>query len=475
MPFSTSRRSLPHRFSVVHQSFLQKPGLEFSDVLSEETIQAAFDSEGVAFAQEDDGIFTPEITLWGWLSQSLHKDELRSCLAAVGRIVVLLIGLGRRPCSDGSNGTYCKARAKLPEAVIRRLVYGVAESCEAAAPKEWLWREKHVHLLDGTTVGMPDTAENQTAYPQNPVQQAGLGFPIARMVVLISLATAMVNGMAMGPYSGKETGEPALFRQLFERLHRGDVVLADCCFCSYFMICLLQELGVDIATTLHQCRKADFRAGERLGHGDHIVEWTRPPRPDWMNEATYERMPVTLQIREVEVKVSKKGFRPDVLVIVTTLLDARTYTRDELADLYRQRWAVELDIRAIKCAMGLDVLRCLSPEMVRKEILIGLLAYNLIRRTIAQAAQASGKLPRQVSFTAALQRIAASWVSAPLSSEQAMSALIEHLLKHLSKHRVSNRPDRVEPRAVKRRPKVLALMTVPREQARAQLLVGKKK
>ncbi len=125
--------------------------------------------------------------------------------------------------------------------------------------------------------------------------------------------------------------------------------------------------------------------------------------------------------------------------------------------------------------MGLDVLRCLSPEMVRKEILIGLLAYNLIRRTIAQTAQASGRLPRQVSFTAALQRIAASWVSAPLSSEQAMSALIEHLLKHLSKHRVSNRPDRVEPRAVKRRPKILALMTVPREQARAQLLVGGKK
>jgi putative transposase len=473
--FSTSGHSLPHRFSAVHKSFLQRPGLAFSDALSAETIQAAFDAEGVAFAEDEDGIFTPQTTLWGWLSQSLHKDEQRACLAAVSRIVVLLIGLGRRPCSDGSSGTYCKARAKLPEPVIQRLVYEVAKSCEAAAPKKWLWFDRHVHLLDGTTVGMPDTIDNQAAYPQNPVQQEGLGFPIARMVVLVSLATAMVNGMAMGPYSGKQTGEPALFRQLFDRLRRGDVVLADCCFCSYFMICLLQELGVDIVTTLHQCRKADFRAGERLGPGDHTVEWTRPDRPDWMDEATYERMPATLRIREVEVKVSKKGFRPDVVVIVTTLLDARSYTRDDLADLYRQRWSVELDIRAIKCAMGLDVLRCLSPEMVRKEILIGLLAYNLIRRTIAQSAQASGRLPRQVSFTAALQKIAASWVSAATSSDGVITALVDSVLKHLHKHRVGNRPDRIEPRAVKRRPKVLALLTVPRDQARAELLAGKKK
>ncbi|MGH9830399.1 MAG: IS4 family transposase, partial [Blastocatellia bacterium] len=262
---------------------------------------------------------------------------------------------------------------------------------------------------------------------------------------------------------------------LLDRLEKGDVVLGDRYFCSYFMICLLQELGVDLVTLLHQRRTADFRQGTRLGPGDHVVEWARPERPEWMDETTYERMPVTLRIREVEVKVSKKGFRADVLVIVTTLLDARTYTRNDIADLYRQRWSVELNIRAIKCTMGLDVLRCQSPEMVRKEIWTGLLAYNLIRRTILQSAQATGTLPRQVSFTAALQKIAASWGTAPLSSEGVLSALINNVLKRLSKQRVGHRPDRIEPRAVKRRPKVLALLTVPRDQARAELLAGKKK
>ena len=473
--FSTSGHSFPHRFSHVHASFLQKPGLAFSGALSEETIQAAFDAEGVDFAQEDDGIFTPEITVWAWLSQSLHKEELRSCLAAVARVAALLIGLGRRPCSDSTSSTYCKARAKVTEPVLRRLVYTVGDGCEHAVPEEWLWFGRHVKLLDGTTFGMPDTVTNQAEYPQSRSQEEGLGFPITRGVVLISLATAMITGLTLGPCAGKETGEMALFRELLDRLEKGNIVLGDRYFCSYFMICLLQELGVDLVTLLHQRRTADFRKGARLGPGDHVVEWAKPERPEWMDETTYARMPVTLRIREVEVKVSKKGFRADVLVIVTTLLDARTYTRNDIADLYRQRWSVELDIRAIKCTMGLDVLRCQSPEMVRKEIWTGLLAYNLIRRTILQSAQATGKLPRQVSFTAALQKIAASWGTAPLSSEGVLNALINNVLKRLSQQRVGHRPDRIEPRAVKRRPKVLALLTVPRDQARAELLAGKKK
>ena len=470
--FCTLGHSLPHRFSLVLTSFLQKPGLAFSEVLSEETIQAAFDAEGVAFSQDEDGVYTPPVTLWGWLSQTLHKGENRSCSAATARVVVLLIGLGRRPCSD-NNGAYCKARAKLPEPVIQRLVYDVANGCECAVPDEWLWFGRHVKLLDGTTVGMPDTLRNQEAYPQPSSQKEGLGFPMARMVVLISLATAMITGMALGRCSGKETGEMALCRQLLDRLERGDIVLADRYFCSYFMICLLQELGVDLVTLLHQKRAADFRRGTRLGPGDHLAEWPRPERPEWMDEASYERMPASLQIREVEYKVTKKGFRADVLVIVTTLLDAREFTRDDVADLYRQRWSVELDIRAIKCSLDMDVMRCQSPEMVRKEIWTCLLAYNLIRQTMLQSALASGQSPRHLSFTAVMQKIAAGWVVAPLLSEAAARVLITTNQKHLQGHRVGNRPDRVEPRAVKRRPKVLALMTVPRDQARAELLAGK--
>ena len=473
MSFSTSGRSGPAGFSVILKSFLQKPGLPFADVLSAETIQAAFDAEGLAFAQEDDDVYTPQITLWASLSQAIHKEELRSCVAAVSRVVTLLVALGRRPCSDNT-GTYCKARAKLSESVIRRLVYQVADGCERAVPDGWLWVERRrVKLLDGTTLTMPDTLNNQAAYPQNSAQRTGLGFPILRMVVLLSLATGMVNGMALGPYSGKETGETALFREMFDRLQAGDVVLGDRYYCSYFMICLLRELGVDVVTRLHQKRTADFGRGKRLGPGDHVVTWDRPARPKWMDKTTYERMPASIEVREVEVKVPpQKGFRVDVLVVVTTLLDADKYTRDDLADLYRRRWLVELDIRAIKCNMALDVLRCQSPEMVRKEIWTGLLAYNLIRQTILEAALASDKSPRELSFTAALQKIAACWALAPLLCESALSALIDIHRKHLSQHRVGHRPDRVEPRAVKRRSKAIALLTKPRAEARAELLAS---
>ena len=167
--------------------------------------------------------------------------------------------------------------------MIRRLVYQVADGCERVVPDGWLWVDgRRVKLLDGTTLTMPDTLDNQAAYPQSSAQRPGLGYPILRMVVLLSLATGMVSGMALGPYSGKETGETALFRELFDRLQAGDVVLGDRYYCSYFMICLLRELGVDVVTRLHQKRTADFRRGKRLGPGDHVVTWDRPARPAWM-------------------------------------------------------------------------------------------------------------------------------------------------------------------------------------------------
>lgn len=471
--FSTSRRLLPERFRIILRSFGQKPGLPFSEALPEEVIQAAFDAEGVDFAQGEDGIYTPSLTLWAWLSQSLFKEEHRSCVAAVARVVTVLIALGRKPCSDNT-GTYCKARAKLPEAVIRRLVYGVADGCRRGLPDEWLWMEERtVHLVDGTTLTMPDTSTNQEAYPQSSTQGEGLGFPILRMLLLLSLATGMATGMALAPCQGKETGEMALLRQLLDRLEAGDVVLGDRYFCSYFMICLLQELGVDVVTRLHQKRTADFRRGKRLAAGDHIVEWERPDRPEWMDQETYHRMPASIEVREVEVKVPpRKGFRPDVLVVVTTLLDGAKYTRDDLAQLYRRRWLAELDIRAIKCSMGLDVLRCKSPEMVRTEIWVCLLAYNLIRQTLLQSALAADTSPRQLSFTAALQKIAAGFEIALVLSEETASVLIETNQEHLAQHRVGHRPDRVEPRANKRRPKVLALLNKPRAQAQAELLAA---
>jgi hypothetical protein len=290
--------------------------------------------------------------------------------------------------------------------------------------------------------------------------------------MLFSLATGMLCDMAMGPYQGKETGELALFRELFGRLEANDVVLGDRIYCSYFTIAMLKELGVDFVVRLHQARTADFRRGRRLGLGDHLVEWIRPVRPEWMDQETYDRMPASIELREVLVPVNQPGFRTESLVVVTTLCDAEEYAAEEIAELYRGRWLAELDIRAIKITLDMDVLRCKTPAMVRCEVWTHLLAYNLIRHSILQSAQASDYSPRQLSFTAAMQSIAASWIVAAGSDRLLFGMLVEVHLANLAGHRVGNRPDRVEPRAVKRRPKPHRLLTKPRAEARRELLAG---
>ena len=469
-------RTLTHRFRLVLSSFLQSDGLPFGDTLSEEEIERAFNEENVPLwsgdeDEDEDIVYTPAVTLWAFLSQMLHRGEQRSCVAAVSRVVVLLVALGRKPCSSNT-GAYCRARAKLPEKVLRRLTLQMAAGCEQETPSEWLWHGRHVKLVDGTTVSMPDTDANQAEYPQPTSQQAGLGFPIVRMVLLFSLATGMLCDLAMGPYQGKETGEPALFRELLDRLVEGDIVLADRFYCSYFMIALLMALGVDFVVRLHQARTADFRRGRHLGKADHVVTWIRPAKPEWMDRETYDRMPESIEVREVLVQVDQAGFRTKSLVLVTSLCDVEEYASQEIAELYRSRWLVELDIRAIKITLDMDVLRCKTPEMVRRELWTHLLAYNLIRRTILQSAQASGLSPRKLSFTAAMQAIAASWGIAALDDSRKLTLLVNAHLANLAGHRVGHRPNRVEPRAVKRRPKPHRLLTKPRAEARAELLAN---
>jgi hypothetical protein len=473
MPFYQHAKSLPQRFRLVLSSFMQHADLPFRDALSEERIQQAFEDEGCVFASDEEDVYTPPMTLWAFLSQVLFKGEQRSCLAAVARVVVLCVTLGRE-VSDNT-GAYCRARAKIPTVIIRRLALEVADRCEQQIPGRWLWKRRHVYLVDGTTASMPDTVDNQAAYPQPTCQAEGLGFPLARLVVLLSLATAMVKDMAIGPYAGKETGELALLRELVGQLKPGGILVADRYYCSYFMIALLMELGIDFVARLHHARAVDFKRGQRLGQGDHLVTWTRPARPKWMAEETYQRMPATLQVRALEVHISQPGFRVEEFIVITTLTDARAYSKDDVAELYHQRWLVEIDIRALKITLGMDVLRCKTPEMVRKEIWTCLLAYNLIRQTMLQAALAADRSPRELSFTAALQKIAASWITLSLCDETTFVLLVTAHLKHLPAHRVGHRPNRVEPRAVKRRPKPHKLLTKPRAEARAELLAGAEK
>jgi hypothetical protein len=328
---------------------------------------------------------------------------------------------------------------------------------------------RSIQIADGTTVSMPDTPANQKAYPQQPGQKEGLGFPILRLVGLISLSCGAVLDVAMAPYSGKRTGETSLFRRLLNRLAKGDVLLADAMFSNYWTIALLLEREVDLVSRHDGKRKMDFRQGRRLGCYDHIVTWHRPKRPPWMNLRLYHRLPETLSIRELKVEVRQKGFRCRRLYLVTTLLDPQCYSVADLAMAFRARWHAELDLRSIKQVMQMDVLRCKSPAMVRKEIWMHLLAYNLIRTLMARAAEEAGLCPRDLSFKGTLQTLV-TFAAAGWSCPHRTASLYAAVLRAVATHRVNNRPDRVEPRAVKRRPKKIAYLTEPRSIVKARLL-----
>lgn len=454
-------------FEAALAPFLRDESLPFADVLPESQIREACLQEGVRFGETSRSVYTPAVTLWALLSQVLAADK--TCLATTMRVLVLVISLGRDPCSTDT-GMFCRAKAKLPTSLVRRLTYEVADQLEAAVPEHWLWKGRHVHLVDGTTLSMPDTPENQKAWPQPSTQKPGLGFPMIRLVVLLSLATTLVTGMALGPYQGKQTGETALFRSLLDRLQPGCVVLGDCHYCSYFMIALLSQKGVDVVFRMHQCRRIDFRRGERLGHDDHVVVWERPPRPEWMDPDTYASMPLSMRIREIRRRVHVRGFRVRELVVASTILDAREASPEEITDLYRQRWHVELDIRSIKVTLAMETLCCLSPRTVRQEIWATILGYNLVRKVSCQAALLAREQPRRISFKASLDAVRGGWESLTSGRRRTREVLGKALLKALGKEVVGDRPDRCEPRAKKRRPKVQEYLMVPRAQARAALL-----
>lgn len=456
-------------FADVLHGFAQDSDLPFGNVLSEQQILDVAREEGVDFANEPDAVYTPPVVLFAWLAQCLSASK--SCVAAVARVIVLRVAMGLPPCSAATGG-YCRARAKLPERFVKRLTLKVGTAVEDQAPDGWRWKSRRTLLLDGFVASMPDTPENQAEYPQSRSQKPGLGFPMIRAVVLLAFATAGLTDCATGPCKGKQTGETALFRQLAEQIRRGDVVVADRYFCSYWQMAMLRERGADGCARMHQRRHYDFRRGQRLGQGDHVVEWCKPARPKWMDEQTYAAIPDMLKIREIRFNVATPGCRTEEIVVATTLLDAETYSKADVADLYHRRWHVELDIRAIKQTLKMDVLTCQTPEMVRKEIWMHLLAYNLVRAGIAQAALQQGKMPRQLSFAGAQQTLNAFRWLLLLSEGQGRMRFVQALAVAIGTHAVGNRPGRSEPRAVKRRPRTYPRLRQPRQQAREALLHG---
>jgi hypothetical protein len=453
----------------LQRQFLQDGDLPFTDVLSEAVVAQALQAVELVWK---DRIYAPLVTLWVFLGQVLSQDH--SCRAAVARLIAHRASRGQRPCSAETGG-YCQARKRLPEEFFAAVARESGQALDNNAQPDWLWKGRRVLAYDGSTVSMPDTPENQQAYPQPPQQAPGLGFPLARMAAFFSLSCGAVLDLAVCSNSGKGHSELGMLRKLWDLLRPGDVMLADRYMCAYHEIHLLKQRGIDTVTRLHHCRRADFRRGQRLGQGDHIVQWKKPNRIRSVDRKTLKSLPERLTMRETRVSIGQPGFRCRSMIVVSTLLDAEEVTANDLAELYRARWNAELDLRSLKQTLQMDILRCKTPELVRKEIWTHILAYNLIRTVIAQAATKHDVAPRTISFKGAVQTLEAFQ---PLIATQGdrdgtrLLHLYQKLLDAVATHRVANRPDRFEPRQRKRRQKKYDRMMKPRDELKREMLKG---
>jgi hypothetical protein len=468
MPHS-NRAAFREQARFLRRQFLQDGELPFTDVLTEEVIAQAL----TAVTGWLDRIFSPLVTLWVFLGQVLSADH--SCRAAVARLRAHRRACGQGPCS-AQTGAYCQARKRLPESFCADVACAVGRRLDDRADRRWLWKGRRVYLFDGTTVTMPDTRENQAAYPQVYNQKPGLGFPIARLGALISLACGAVVNLGLCQYAGKGQGEVSLLRRLWDSLRPGDILLTDALLANWANLVMLKERGLELVGRLNKAhRKADFRRGKRLGREDHVVQWRKPTSIRSLNREEYHALPEFITVRETRVRVLQPGFRTRSIVVVTTLLDPEQTTKEDLATLYRARWHAELDLRSLKSAMQMRELRCKTPELVRKEVWTHILAYNLLRTVMAQAAARHGVEPRSLSFTGAMQTLEAFQPVLDFGAARDATSrlrLYHDLLDAIATHRGGDRPDRYEPRVKKRRRNHYGWLTKPRAEMKRKMAKG---
>ncbi|NDZ12728.1 IS4 family transposase [Variovorax sp. WS11] len=441
-----ARSDLHQRRRGIQRRARTTEAVEFFNIL---TSPQLLETTEALLPEHRERLYPPTVTLSMFMRQTLEADG--SCQKAVNGWAAQRAADGLSACSVRT-GAYCKARQRLPLEMVTALTQQTGRELSAKALAPWKWRGRAVKLVDGTGLSMPDTPENQAVYPQPSTQAPGVGFPLARLVAVICLATGAALDAAIGPYSGKGSGELALVRRLLEGFGAGDVMLADALYCNYFLIAALLDKGVDVVFEQHGARITDFRRGQQLGTRDHIVCWPRPARPEWMTHEQYARVPEDIMLREAKV-----GHQ----VLVTTLLEPREVSKSDLSALYARRWNVELDLRNLKTTTGMEVLSCQTPQMNEKQMWVHLLAYNVIRLLMAQAACKAGVDPRGLSFKHTVQ-LWTEWTTRGLCAAKDN----QRLFALIAQSKVGHRPGRIEPRMRKRRPKPYPWLKTPREQAR---------
>ncbi len=444
-------------FRVVRDKFAKDDALPFGRILTRDYVLGVLENEGHKYRQ---GVFCPLVTLWGWLSQCLSQDK--SLNEAVTRILANRVATGLPACS-ASSASYSNARSRFPLSAMSRMAKEIGRNVHDSAADSWHWRGREVFLADGTGLSMPDTPENQLAFPQVKSRPQGLGFPIMRAVGLISLSTGVVVDFSFAPHEGKGTGEGKLLRGMLGTLKPGDVLVADRLYPSFVTLSAMQDRGIDMVSISHVSRVVNFSEGIQLGENDHIVEWRRPWHVDGMTPEERRAMPETIPVREFVITIDGRGGGKEQAIVVTTITDP-TVPQQEIADLYWRRWNCELDLRSLKQSMHLDVLRSKTPDMIAKEIYAHLLAWNLLRGVMTASAKRTGVTPRQLSVKGTMQAVE-SFTPAMMAATGAGEVLYDAMLTTVSTHRVGNRPGRVEPRYKKSRPAWEQYMTKPRNQS----------
>ena len=381
---------MTNRVTILKDKFNQSLGLPFKEVLPEPVIRQALAELKIKYKQR---LFDPVVTLWAFLSQVLDNDK--SCHNAVSKIIAFLAGSGLEIPSTDTSG-YCQARSRLPEKLLEKLFGQVAQSLEEEVTIEYLWCGRNVKVIDGSTVSMPDTLENQKAYPQPTNQKPGCGFPIAKIGVIFTLATGAAVALCIDILN---THDIKLARKLYQFLNPLDVLLGDRAFCAYADLIAIKKLGCDAVFRKHQSRSTSMRKGKIVGACDKLVTWYKPKTcPKGLSLDEFKALPQTFTVREIYYYIVIPGFRTEQVSLITTLLDKATYSTLKLVELYGKRWNVELDLRHLKTTLGMDVLRCKTPSMVHKEIYVYLLAYNLLRSLMWSAGTTYGTPPLRLSL-----------------------------------------------------------------------------
>ncbi len=412
-------------------------------------------------------IYTPEMTTIMFCNQIVSSDfSLQHC---VTRLNVDRARQGLSPVSHNT-GSLAEARARLPVGILKSAGRAVALNMEETAAEQWLWNGFNIKIIDGTTLTASDTPANQEVYPQHAKQPVGGGQPLIKMVVITSFRTGAFLDCAFGPSKGKGTGEQSLAWPLLHHFSKNDLALADSYYSSYFNMARLKRQGSQFVFHAHGARKIDFRKGEKLGKKDHIVTLKRPTCPTWMTKDEYEQYPTEIKIRQVLIVLAQKGFRPTRLTIETSLLDCKAFPAVALADIYAERWQVELRLREIKSVLGMEHLNVKSPEMIEKTIWAFLLSYNEIRRLMLVAGHCLKIKPTYFSFKNAIRAFEMWGPELGRAKTEAESdKVMISMLAQIAAVEVGKRPNRREPRRRKRRPKTSKYIQKPRNLYQAEL------